>query len=225
MWMNRRWHVTNVVILVAMIIIPSIVLASVPTTTSFDRQNIYYSDGYRDGGYYAVRHDPAVTGFMNMTHVGGTNVFTIESYNIKNITLDMDLMFEQRKALFGWDNVTWEDMVSSLGNEIVINVDSADGIDSLRFIDHPNVAVQVKVDGEIHRTYATLGGVEVDSNTLGVGDTQVILQFDAYQSLYDIMLSLLAVIIVLGIILMVVRSTKRVLFYDGTYYKSFWGDK
>ncbi|MCK4545032.1 hypothetical protein KAU43_05795 [candidate division WOR-3 bacterium] len=221
---NRKWHLTNIIIIFSMIITPMVVLASVPTSTSFDRQNTYVMDGFRDGGYYAERQNPAITGYMNMSHISGTNEFNITTYNINNITLDIDLMFERRKALFGWGSVSWEDMVSSLGNDIVINIDSADGINELRFVDNPDVMVQVYKNDEIYQVYGDLQGVEIEINPLESGQTQILLKFDFTESTYDLLYSILVVIIILGIVGFLIRIFKRALWHDGTYYKQ-WGEK
>lgn len=222
--MNRRWHITNLIIIFSMIITPMVVLASVPTTTSFDRHNEYVMDGFRDGGYYAVRQNPAVTGYMNMSHIGGTNEFNITTYNIANITLDLDLMYERRKTLFGWDSVSWEEMVSSLGDEIVININSADGLNELRFVDNPDIQVQVLKDGLVYQPYGNLQDVEVEVNPIDAGQIQVTLQFDFADSLYDLIYSLMLIIIIIGIFSVIYRYFKRALWYDGTHYKK-WGQK
>lgn len=221
---NRRWHITNIIIIFSMIITPMVVLASIPTTTSFDRHNTYIMDGFRDGGYYVIRQNPAITGYMNMSHIGGTNEFNITTYNIANITLDLDLMFEQRKTLFGWDTVSWGEMVSSLGGEIIINVNSADGLDELRFVDNPEVRVKVLKDGVIYQPYGTLNDLEIEITPLDAGQTQVILQFDLADSLYDVVYSLLLIIIILGIVSVIYRYFKMALWHDGSYYKK-WGEQ
>lgn len=216
------WHMVNIIILVCMVIVPMVVLASVPTTTSFDRHNTYEMDGFRDGGYYAVRQNSLQEGYMNMSHVGGTNEFNISTYNIDNITLDMDLMFERRKFLFGWQEVGWQEMVASLGNEIVINIDSYDGINELRFTDNPNVKVQILRDGEIYQDWAVLESTEIEITPLESGTTQVIIKFDQFYSTYELLYSLLILIIILAIILLIARYIHRALFYDGSYYQK-WG--
>jgi len=219
---KRRWHMINLAIFLSMIVVPLMVMASVPTTTSFDRHNVYRLDGYRDGGYYVERHNPATTGYMNMSHIGGTNEFTIEAYNIKNITLDMDLMFERRKSLFGWDNVSWEEMVSALGGEIVININTTDPIEELRFVDNPDVRVQVKKDGLVYQPWGRLGDVEIEADPVDSGVTVVVLQFDQVTSLYDLLYSLLVIVIILGLGVLLARYIHRALFFDGRYYKE-WG--
>jgi len=219
---KRRWHMINLAIFLSMIVVPLMVMASVPTTTSFDRHNVYRLDGFRDGGYYVERHDPATTGYMNMSHVGGTTEFTIEAYNIKNITLDMDLMFERRKSLFGWGNVSWEEMVSALGGEITIHINTTDPIEELRFVDNPDVMVQVKKDGLVYQPWGRLNDVEIEIDPLDSGESVVVLQFDQSISIYDILYSLLMVVILFGLIFLIVRYLNRTLYYDGSYYKE-WG--
>lgn len=222
--MNKKWHITNIVILFSLVITPVVVLASIPTTTSFDRHNEYVMDGFRDGGYYVIRQNPAITGYMNMSHIGGTNEFNITTYNIANITLDMDLMYAQRRSLFGWDTVSWEDAIGSLGDEIIININSTDGINELRFIDNPDVTVQVYKDGEIYQIYGDLKDVEIEMNPLESGQTQVILSFDFSESIYDFLLAFLQLLIILGLISLIYRMFKRALWYDGSYYKK-WGEQ
>lgn len=199
-----------------------VVLASVPTTTSFDRHNVYVMDGFRDGGYYAERDNPAITGYMNMSHIGGTNIFNITTYNIANITLDINLMFERRKTLFGWDNVSWADMVASLGGEIIINIHSDDGLNELRFINNPDVRVQVKRDDIIYQPYAYLHEVEIEVNPIDAGQTQVILQFEQMDSMYDLLIGILQLVIIIGLLVLVARYFQRALWHDGSYYKK-WG--
>ncbi len=222
--MNRKWHITNAIILFCLIIMPMVVLASVPTTTSFDRHNEYVMDGFRDGGYYAVRDNPAITGYMNMSHIGGTNIFNITTYNIANITLDLDLMYAQRSSLFGWGVVSWEDAVASLGEEITININSDDGLDELRFVDHPEVQIQVLKDGLVYQAYGNLQDVEIEVNPLDAGQTQIILQFDFADSLFDLVYSMLLILIVVGFVSLIIRFIQRAMFYDGSYYKKWSGN-
>lgn len=222
--MNKRFHIINVAIIISFIFLPMTVLASVPASTSFDRHNTYLLDGYRDGGYYAVRHNSGVAGYMNMSHVGGTRDFNITSYNIKNLTLDMDLMFSQRKWLFGWDTVTWEDMVSSLGDRIVINLDCSEyGIGQIDFIDHPEVNVKVYVDGEVYRDWSPLGETEIYTDGFNVGETQIILEFDIYDTVFDMMVFILELIIVIGIMVIVLRALGSIFAPEQSYYKKYWG--
>jgi len=220
--MNKTWYLVNIIVLFSLVIVPMGVLASIPTTTSFDRHNEYVMDGYRDGGYYAVRQNPAITGYMNMSHIGGTNEFTIETYNIENITLDLELMYENRRHLFNWTTVSYEDMIASLDGQIIIHVNSSDGINELRFVDHDGVACQVYRDGEIYQPFVELADVKVETNPIGSGYTQVILEFDGIESTYDILSMLLQIAIIFGMLILVGRYLQKALFFDGSYYEK-WG--
>lgn len=222
---GRRWHTVNILIIALMIVVPSVVLASLPTTTSFDRHNLYDFDGYRDGGYYVVRKNASIQAFMNMSHVGGTNEFNITSYNINNITFDLDLMFERRRNLFGWDSVSFEEMVSALNHRIIINLDSVDGIEALRFVDHPEVNVMVWVDGVIVRDWERLEDIEVYLDGLPSGQSEIILDFGIGWTFYDAIWNMMILVIFIGVIFIVLRMINRALFYDGSYYKSFWRKK
>ena len=57
-----------------------------PETTGFIRENTYDVDGYRAAGYYVERHNSSQTGFINVTHIANTNIFYVNTSNIKNIT-------------------------------------------------------------------------------------------------------------------------------------------
>ncbi len=217
---TRRFHTINILILITLIIVPSLALASVPTTTSFDRENEYDFDGFRDGGYYVIRHNSSNRGFMNMSHVGGTNIFNITSNNIKNLTLDLDDMFDRRSWLFGWGNVSFADMTDALNGRIVINLNSTDsGIEELRFVDHPNVYVMVWVDDVVVRDWSELEDVEIYSENL---NSEIVLDFSIGYSTYFIMSNLLILAVLVGVSWLALRLVWRALFWDGTIYMEYW---
>ena len=221
----KTWHLINVIIIALMIVVPTVVLASLPTTTSFDRHNLYDFDGYRDGGYYVVRKNSSVQAFMNMSHVGGTNEFDITSYNINNITFNLDLMYERRRNIFGWGSISFEEMISALNGRIIINLDSVDGLEAMRFVDHPEVNVMVWVDGVVVRDWSVLQDVEVYLDGLPSGQTKIILDFGIGWTFYDAIWNIGIFVITIGVIFMVLRLINMALFHDGNYYKSFWGKK
>ena len=218
-----KFYLVNVFIIILMIITPMTVLASVPTTTSFDRHNTYMLDGFRDGGYYAVRDNPLKAGYMNMSHVGGTNVFNITTYNIKNLTLDFDLMFERRSFLFGWATVTWEDAVDSLGDNITINIITDGKLTDMRFVDQPNVFVKVWKNGTVYRGWEHLSDVEIDSTGFTSGNHNVVIQFYDTITFNDLMNLLLWLIVIIGLLWLIYRMIRGVLFGDnGDYYMRVW---
>lgn len=218
-----RWHITNILILFCLVMLPIGVLASVPTTTSFDRHNIYETDGFRAGGYYAVRDNSSYNGFMNMSYVSGTSNFTIETYNIQNVTLDFDLMFERRSFLFGWASVTWEDAVDSLGNDIYINITSDGTLNSLKFVDQPNIWIKVWKNDTLYRGWERLSDVEVDSNGFGAETYEIRIQFQDSMTAEDIFALLLQFIMIIGVLWIIYRMIKRMLFGDdGDYYRRTW---
>lgn len=221
--MKKRWHIVNIIIIFSLVILPLSVLASVPTTTSFDRHNNYPTDGFRAGGYYAIRDNSSYNGFMNMSHIGGTNNFTIETYNIQNVTLDFDLMFEERSFLFGWASVTWEDAVDSLGNDIYINITSDGTLNSLKFVDQPNVWVRIWKNDTLYRGWERLSDVEVDSIGFGAETYEIRIQFQDSMTAEDIFSLLLQFIMIIGVLWIIYRMVKRMLFGDdGDYYRRTW---
>lgn len=222
--MRKTWHLINIIILFSLVIVPLGVLASIPTTTSFDRHNVYETDGFRAGGYYVIRQNSTYDGFMNMSYTGGTNNFNITTYNIENITLDFDLMYQERSYLFGWATVTWEDAVSSLGETIYITINSDDGINSLRFVDQPNERVRIKIDGEIYRDYAKLEDVEIDLNGIESGTHLVVIEFDHVYSIYNILIGLFQIAAVIGIITLIIRYIRVIISGNDDYYMEFWGE-
>jgi len=223
MKITKRFHIINIIIFFSLILLPLSVLASVPTTTDFDRHNEYPTDGFRDGGYYAVRDNSSIMGYMNMSHTGGTPSFEIETYNIQNVTLDFDLMFEKRSFLFGWATVTWEDAVDSLGNDIFINITTDGTLNSMRFVDQPNVWVRVWKNNTIYKGWELLSDVELDSTGFSAGTYEIIIEFQDSMTIYDILSLVLQVMIVVGIILLIIRSLRSVLFGDdGNYYRRAW---
>jgi len=211
----------NVVIFITLILLPSLVLASLPTTTAFDRHNVYVLDGFRDGGYYVIRQNSSYTGFMNMSHDGGNNnIFNITTYNIENITLDFDLMFERRSFLFGWMNISWEDAVASLGDDIYININSSDGLSALRFADQPNTIVRVSLDGVVIRDWARMEDIEIYTDDISSGQHEVLIEFQPYGYFTDF----LVFIILIGIVILIIKWVHWILFYDeGEYYNRFGG--
>jgi len=219
----KKIYFVNISIILFMIIIPSMVLASIPTSTSFDRHNTYELDGYRDGGYYAIRDNPLIDGYMNMSHIGGTNIFNITTYNIKNVTLDFELMFERRSFLFGWVDVTWQDVVDSLGNNITINIITDGKLENMQFVDQPNVWVKIWKDGEVYKGWNILSDIELDSTGLDSGSHIVIIQFQQSMTLIDIIKFLLSVLIIIGIVKVIFDLIKSILLGDnGDYYKRAW---
>lgn len=220
---TKRFILVNLFILFTLIILPISVMATMPTTTSFDRHNIYSEDGYRGGGYYAVRSNLTYNGTMNMTHVGGSNTFIIETYNINNMTLDFDLMYERRSYLFGWDEVTWDEAVDYLGNDIYINISTDGTLESLRFVDQPNVWVKVWKNDTVYRGWMLLSDVEIDSEGFEAGDYIIRIQFQDSMTIYDILSLVLQVMVIVGIFLLIYSSIKRIFYYDeGDYYMRVW---
>ena len=218
-----RFMKINIIIFATLIILPSLVLASIPTPTAFDRENVYSLDGFRPGGYYVIRQNASQDGFMNMTSDGGNNIFNITTHNIENVTLDFDLMYQERSLLFGWGNVTWEDAVASLGDDIYINIDSQDGLSELRFTDHPEVIVRITLDGIVIRDWARLEDVEIHTDDISSGQHEVLIEFQPFQTLVGNLMYLLQFVIVIGIMILIARWVYRALFYDdGEYYKSHW---
>ena len=221
---TKRFILVNLFILFTLIIAPLTVMASMPTTTSFDRHNVYPEDGYRGGGYYAVRSNSTYNGTMNMTHVGGSNTFNIETYNIENITLDFDLMYERRSYLFGWANVSWEDAVDSLGNDIYINISTDGNLDNLRFVDQPNVWIKVWKNDTVYLGWQHLEDLEVDINGLEAGNHTIRLQFEDSMTLEDVVIWVLELAIVFGLLVLILRYVRTGLFGEEDYYMRFWSE-
>lgn len=216
----------NTIIFIALILIPSIVLASIPTATAFNRENVYELDGFRAGGYYIIRQNASYDGFMNISYSGGNNnIFNITTYNIENITLDFDLMYERHDFLFGWTNITWEDAVTTLGNDIIININSTDGLSEMRFVDQPEVIVKIWLDREVIQDWGRLEDVEIYTDDLAPGNHEVLIEFQPFQTLVDNLIFLLQFAVLIGITLLIIRWIRRALFFDeGEYYKSYGGD-
>ena len=221
---RRKFYIVNILIIFSLIILPLSVLASLPTTTDFDRHNVYPTDGFRAGGYYAVRSNSTFNGTMNMTHTGGTREFNIETYNIENLTLDFDLMFERRSYLFGWGDVTWEDAVDSLGNDIYINITTDGNLENLRFVDQPNVWIKVWKNGTEYLGWQHLEDLEVDTNGLDSGNHTIRLQFEDSMTIEDILIWLLQIIIIFGLFVLLIRYIRAGIFGEEDYYTSFWSE-
>jgi len=220
-----RYIKINAVIFILLIILPSIVLASIPTPIAFDRDNTYELDGYRPGGYYVIRQNPALNGSMNISYSGGDgNTFNITTDNIENITLDFDLMYGERSFLFGWGNITWEDAVASLNNRIHININNTDGLSELRFVDQPDLIVRISLNDIVIHDWDRLEDIIIYTNNT-TGDNQVLIEFQPFQTLVGNLMSLLQFIVFFGIMFLVLRWIHRALFYDeGEYYNSFGGE-
>jgi len=219
----KKFHFINIIIILTLIITPLSVLASLPTTTDFDRHNYYPTDGFRAGGYHAVRDNAIYDGYMNMSHTGGTREFNIDTYNIKNVTLDFDLMFERRSFLFGWGDVTWQDAVDSLNGRIFINITTDGTLNSMRFVDQPNVYVRVLKDGEVYRGWNRLSDTEIDTNGFEAGSYEVIIEFQDLMTTFDIVEFLLEVLLIVGVILVIYNTFRRTMFGDGgEYYRRVW---
>lgn len=205
MW-KTVWKFTILVVLI--IALPLILIVDTPTTDSFDRQNVYTTDGYRDAGYYAVRHNPTINGFVNITHPGGTNIVYIETNNIQNVTLSLETMYSNRNFLFGWIDISWLDAVKSV-NEIVLYINTTDGIDEFQFTDYPGTWFKVTVDGS--ELYDWTRAYPNERTEVGLTAGNHIVTLDLMRApvtLYDIFVELFEVIIMLAVVYFIMQIMK-----------------
>lgn len=220
MRINTKTLWVYVVVIISLMLIPQLVVAILPSSTSYNRYNTYELDGYRNGGYYIERHNPTINGTMNITYNG--NNFTIETENIANMILDFDLMYEKRSFLFGWASITWREIVSMLDNTIYITINNTDDIDQLTFADQPNVRVKVTTDGIVTHDWVRLNDVEFHNDTLSSGSHVVIIEFNRYLSTLDLLIDLLVLIVFIFVVFIIIKGLRDALYGDkGEYYEKF----
>jgi len=203
-------------------LIPQLVVALLPPSTSYNRFNTYEMDGYREGGYYIERHDPNINGTMNITYDGAVNNFTIETDNIAIIMLDFDLMYEKRSFLFGWVTLSWHTIVSSLDNTIYITINNDEDLEQMKFIDQPDARVKITVDGVVTHEWVRLNDVEFHNDTLSAGTHVVKIEFNRYLSSLDILTDVMVLFIFIWILFFIVKWLRDALYGDrGDYYNKF----
>ena len=205
------WVLTLLVVL--LILLPLVIIVATPNTASFDRRNVYSTDGYKPAGYYIIRRDAGQDGFINITHPEGSNEFYIETDNIQNVTLNLETMYGNRNYLFGWIDITWLDAVKSVNN-IVIYTNSTDGIDEFTFTEYPEVWFRVTVDDVEMYDWTKLNSTDRTEPGLSSGSHVVVLELmRAPITLYDALIALLQISMVLAMmygVLKIVISTFEV---------------
>lgn len=208
---KKTWKFTwtFTLVLVLLMALPLLLVVTMPSTDSFSRQNEYPLGGYRAAGYYVERVNPTVTGYINVTHPGGTNIMYIEMYNIKNVTLDMDTLYENRNTLFGWVNITWVDAVRSV-SELVLYVNTTHEVESFSFVDYEEVWMQVDVDGTIRDKWMLVSSNVYTGNGLSVGNHIVTISINrAPVSWFDAMIWLVQISIMLSVFYLIFKIFKQ----------------
>jgi len=188
-----------------LVALPVVLITNTPTTDSFDRHNVYSTDGYRDAGYYAVRHNVSLSGYINITHPGGTNIFYIETNNIQNVTLDLETMYNNRNYLFGWIETSWLDAVKSV-NEIILYINTTDGMNEFTFTNYPGTWFKATVDGTELYDWTRVYPNERTESGLSAGSHVVVLDLmRAPVTLYDVLIGTLQVSIFLAVVYGVIK--------------------